>query len=100
MHRIELAGHPAYPLDNYPIDEAPDMRIFLGVLSALALLLAARRFSISEHTGREDIGALFLLLIGIQLLVAAALVHLRQEDRTKQPPNPTDEREGSERDQR
>jgi hypothetical protein len=60
------------------------MRIFLGVLSALSLLLAARRFYLSENVG-YDIGALFLLLIGIQLFVAALLVHEHQESRARKP---------------
>ena len=57
------------------------MRIFLGVLSALAFLLASRRFYRSENVG-YDIGGLFLLLIGIQLLIGAALFHEHHESRT------------------
>ena len=72
------------------------MRIFLSVLSALALLLAARRFHISENTG-HDIGALFLLLIGIQLLIAAGLIHRRQQDRTQRLPGSTDKGEADEK---
>lgn len=58
------------------------MRIFLFVLSIVALLLATRQFSISEQTGQFK-GALFLLLIGIQLLVTAALISEHREERTK-----------------
>lgn len=56
------------------------MRIVLALLSVIALLLATRRFYRSEDTG-YDIGALFLLLIGIQLFVAAILVHEHQQTR-------------------
>jgi len=58
------------------------MRIFLFVLSIVSLLLATRQFSISEQTGQFK-GALFLLLIGIQLLIAAALIHQHQEERVQ-----------------
>ncbi|MBI3355561.1 MAG: hypothetical protein HY038_02085 [Nitrospirae bacterium] len=71
------------------------MRIFLGVLSALSLLLAARRFSLSENTG-YDMGALFFLLIGIQLLIAAALVNEHQQDHRPKSPASTDKGEGKE----
>ncbi len=54
------------------------MRIVLALLSVIALLLATRRFYRSEDAG-YDIGALFLLLIGIQLFVAAMLVHEHQQ---------------------
>jgi len=56
------------------------MRIFLGLLSAISLTLATRRFYLLEETG-YDIGALFFLLIGVQLLVAAVLVHEHQQSR-------------------
>jgi len=71
------------------------MRIFLGVLSVLSLLLASRRFYISE-SAVHDIGALFLLLIGIQLFVAAALVHEHQQNRTPKSPASTDRGESKE----
>lgn len=58
------------------------MRIFLFVLSIVSLLLATRQFSISEQTGQFK-GALFLLLIGIQLLIAAALISGHSEERKK-----------------
>jgi hypothetical protein len=57
------------------------MRIFLLLSSALSLLLAAHRFSIAESTGQHK-GGLFFLLIGIQLLIAAALVHDHRESQT------------------
>jgi hypothetical protein len=56
------------------------MRIFLFLCSALSLLLAAHRFSLAEHTGQHK-GGLFFLLIGIQLLIAAALIGGHREDR-------------------
>jgi hypothetical protein len=65
------------------------MRIFLSILSFVALFLAARRFYLSENVG-YDIGALFLLLIGIQLFVAAVLVHEHQQARRPKPPPPAD----------
>jgi hypothetical protein len=58
------------------------MRIFLFLSSALSLLLAAHRFSLAEHTGQNR-GALFFLLIGIQLLIVGALVHNHQEERAR-----------------
>jgi hypothetical protein len=45
-----------------------NMRIFLFTLSIVSLLLAAHQFSLTEQTGQFK-GALFLLLIGIQLLI-------------------------------
>jgi len=71
------------------------MRIFLGVLSALSLLLAARRFYASEDIG-YDIGALFLLLIGIQLFIAAVLVHEHQQARKPKSPPAADSLENNE----
>ena len=68
------------------------MRIFLGLLAVVAILLASRRFSLSESVG-YDIGALFLLLIGIQLLITAALIHENQESRTPKPPVSADKHE-------
>ncbi len=65
------------------------MKIFLGVLSALSLLLAGERFYVSESAG-HDFGAVFLLLVGIQLLVAAVLVHEVQQERTPKSPALTD----------
>ncbi|MCP9448489.1 MAG: hypothetical protein NNA21_00295 [Nitrospira sp.] len=54
------------------------MRIVLLGLSALAIGLATRRFYLTEHIG-YDVGALFFLLVGIQLLVAAMLFGERSE---------------------
>jgi hypothetical protein len=65
------------------------MRIFFGVLSALAFWFASRRFARSEEVG-YDIGALFLLLIGIQLLIAAAVFHEQHLNRTPKPSASTD----------
>jgi hypothetical protein len=61
------------------------MRIFFGVLSALVFLLASRRFYLTESFG-YDIGGLFLLLVGIQLFVAAAVFHEHHERRKPKPP--------------
>jgi len=58
------------------------MRIFLFVLSIISLLLAAHQFALTEQTGQFK-GALFLLLIGIQLLIAAALISQHQEERAQ-----------------
>jgi len=71
------------------------MRIFFGVLSALAFLFASRRFARSEEVG-YDIGALFLFLIGIQLFVTAALFHEQHLNRTPKPPVSTDKDGGEE----
>ena len=55
------------------------MRILLFILSVLSLLLAAHRFYLAEHTGQHK-GGLFFLLIGIQLLIAAALIGGHREE--------------------
>jgi len=65
------------------------MRIFLFLCSALSLLLAAHRFSLAEHTGQHK-GGLFFLLIGIQLLIAAALIGHHREDRASKSQKSTD----------
>jgi hypothetical protein len=62
--------------------------MFFGVLSAVAFLLASRRFYLTEHVG-YDIGGLFLLLVGIQLFVAAAIFHEQHESRKPKPPAPS-----------
>jgi len=54
--------------------------IFLG-LSVVAILLANKRFTRFETVG-YDSGALFLLLVGIQLLVTAAIFYEHHESRT------------------
>ena len=66
------------------------MRIFLFLCSALPLLLAAHRFSLAEHTGQHK-GGLFFLLIGIQLLIAAALIGGHREDDASKSPTSTEE---------
>ena len=66
------------------------MRIFLFLCSALSLLLAAHRFSLAEHTGQHK-GGLFFLLIGIQLLIAAALIGGHREDDASKSPTSTEE---------
>lgn len=71
------------------------MRIFFGVLSAVAFLLASRRFYLTEHVG-YDIGGLFLLLVGIQLFVAAAIFHEQHESRKPKPPASAESKPGPE----
>ena len=71
------------------------MSIFLFLSSALSLLLSAHQFSITEHTGQNR-GALFFLLIGIQLLITAALVHDHREDRATKSPTSTEKEDGKE----
>jgi hypothetical protein len=61
------------------------MRVFLFILSVLSLLLSAHRFSLAEGTGQFK-GALFLLLVGIQLLIAAALIGDQRDDRDHRSP--------------
>ncbi|MCP9439944.1 MAG: hypothetical protein NNA20_12145 [Nitrospira sp.] len=58
------------------------MRIVLLGLSMLAIGLATRRFYLTEQIG-YDVGALFLLLVGIQLLVAAMLFGERSENQDR-----------------
>jgi len=58
------------------------MRTFLFLCSALSLLLAAHKFSLAEPSGQYK-GALFFLLMGIQLLIVGALVHDHQEERAR-----------------
>ncbi|MBH0190642.1 MAG: hypothetical protein HP492_02500 [Nitrospira sp.] len=69
------------------------MRMFFGVLSALAFLLASRRFYLTESVG-YDIGGLFLLLVGIQLFIAAAIFHEHHESRKPKPPAPAEGNKG------
>ena len=68
------------------------MRIFLFLCSALSLLLAAHRFSLAEHTGQHK-GGLFFLLIGIQLLIAAALIGGHREDQASKSSTSTEEKD-------
>jgi hypothetical protein len=71
------------------------MRIFLFILSVLSLLLAAHRFYLSEHTGQHK-GGLFFLLIGIQLLIAAALISGHREERAHKSSTSTEKEDGKE----
>lgn len=71
------------------------MRIFLFILSALSLLLAAHRFSLAEGTGQLKAG-LFFLLIGIQLLIAAALIGGHREEPTTKSSKTTDKEDSRE----
>jgi len=71
------------------------MRIFLFALSALSLLIAAHRFSLAEHTGQNR-GALFFLLIGIQLLITAALISEHRESQTPKSPASSEKRDDKE----
>lgn len=73
------------------------MRIVLLGLSALAVGLATRRFYLTEHIG-YDTGALFFLLVGIQLFVAAMLFGERSDAQDSPSPpasaqNPKDPQE-------
>ncbi|MDI3464489.1 MAG: hypothetical protein OJF50_003310 [Nitrospira sp.] len=65
-----------------------NMRILLFILSVLSLLLAAHRFYLAEHTGQHK-GGLFFLLVGIQLLIAAALISSHREEHASKPPTST-----------
>ena len=58
------------------------MRIFLFISSALALLISAHKFSLVDPSGQYK-GALFFLLMGIQLLIAAALISEHREDQAR-----------------
>jgi len=71
------------------------MRIFLFLCSALSLLLAAHKFSLAEPSGQYK-GGLFFLLIGIQLLIAAALIGGHREDRAIKSPTSTEREDRNE----
>lgn len=71
------------------------MRIFLFLCSAISLLLAAHRFSVGEHTGQLK-GGLFFLLIGIQLLIAAALIGGHRDDHASKSPPSTEKEDRKE----
>ncbi len=71
------------------------MRIFLFLCSALSLLLAAHRFAIAEGTGQFK-GGLFFLLIGIQLLITAALISHHREERATKSPTSTEKEDRNE----
>lgn len=57
------------------------MRTFLFLCSALSLLLSAHKFSLAEPSGQYK-GALFFLLMGIQLLITGALIAEHRESQT------------------
>ncbi len=71
------------------------MRIFLFLCSALSLLLAAHKFSLAEPSGQYK-GALFFLLMGIQLLIAAALISEHRESQTPKSSAPEEKEDGNE----
>lgn len=56
------------------------MRTFLFMCSALSLLVSAHKFSLAEPSGQYK-GALFFLLIGIQMLITGALIGGHQDER-------------------
>jgi len=70
------------------------MRIFLFLCSALSLLLAAHKFSIAEPSGQYK-AALFFLLMGIQLLIAAALISDHRESQTPKSSTPEEKEDAN-----
>ncbi|MBH0208181.1 MAG: hypothetical protein HP495_06640 [Nitrospira sp.] len=56
------------------------MRTFLFLCSALSLLISAHKFSLAEPSGQYK-GALFFLLLGIQMLITGALIGDHQDER-------------------
>lgn len=56
------------------------MRTFLFLCSAVSLLISAHKFSLVEPSGQYK-GALFFLLIGIQMLITGALIGGHQDER-------------------
>ena len=56
------------------------MRTFLFLCSALSLLVSAHKFSLVEPSCQYK-GALFFLLIGIQMLITGALIGGHQDER-------------------
>ena len=71
------------------------MRIFLFISSALALFISAHKFSLIDPSGQYK-GALFFLLMGIQLLIAAALISEHRESQTPRSSAPTEKKEDKE----
>jgi hypothetical protein len=71
------------------------MRTFLFLCSALSLLLAAHKFSLAEPSGQYK-GALFFLLMGIQLLIAAALIGGHREDQASKSSTSTEKEDRKE----
>lgn len=70
------------------------MRIFLFLCSALSLLLAAHKFSLAEPSGQYK-GALFFLLMGIQLLITGALISEHQESQIPKSQTPEEGKDGN-----
>ncbi|MBS0150304.1 MAG: hypothetical protein JSR31_05140 [Nitrospira sp.] len=56
------------------------MRTFLFLCSALSLLISAHKFSLVDASGQYK-GALFFLLLGIQMLITGALIGDHQDER-------------------
>ena len=56
------------------------MRTFLFLCSALSLLISAHKFSLADPSGQYK-GALFFLLLGIQMLITGALIGDHQDER-------------------
>lgn len=71
------------------------MRTFLFLCSALSLLLAAHKFSLAEPSGQYK-GALFFLLMGIQLLITGALIAEHRESQTPKSPPPAEKKDDKE----
>jgi hypothetical protein len=69
------------------------MRTFLFLCSALSLLLSAHKFSLAEPSGQYK-GALFFLLMGIQLLITGALISEHQESQIPKSQTPEEEKDG------
>ena len=56
------------------------MRTFLFLCSAVSLLISAHKFSLVDPNGQYK-GALFFLLVGIQMLITGALIGGHQDER-------------------
>ncbi len=56
------------------------MRTFLFLCAAVSLLISAHKFSLVDPNGQYK-GALFFLLVGIQMLITGALIGGHQDER-------------------